>query len=471
MMALLDVLMNSEPIGGLEIRNDVLRFASLKLNRKTFDTNTATCVELPLPAGVFAEGSVRDTAALQQALRQLRERISDTHIRHLIVSLPLWGVFSRVYTFPPTLQGEKLEETMQLTTGFQLPLPADHTYLDWQQLEQDATKTSVLLSATSREHIEILLSLLSGAGLKTVAIETHPLSYARTLALPEGEAVLVTDSSPEATDVAIIKDQSVRFTRSIPLSAIPKKELGHELDRISDFAATRGLAPTKRIDLADAELERWVKLPPDTAGGSIWAVSLGAATRGILPREDDDLISLMPVDTQTAYQYQKALTFTNLAANLTMGIATFFAVVFLSVWTFAVSREAESVRQLEIVAALPTSSARSDAFEEIGNANANIARATSLLDGSVQWSLVLNAVRALASEDIAITNIALASPEQPIQLMGIAKSRPAIAAFTEALNASPHFSNAVSPVQNLGTREDIPFSVTFGLADPSDVQF
>ncbi|MBI4134311.1 MAG: pilus assembly protein PilM, partial [Candidatus Terrybacteria bacterium] len=104
----------------------------------------AALAEETLAEGIIAGGVIRKPELLAQALTRLRRRAQNAS-RYVIASVPADIIYTRIFTFPGTISGKRLEETMQLTAGFQLPKAPEEMYLDWEEAKSKRDEKAVLL--------------------------------------------------------------------------------------------------------------------------------------------------------------------------------------------------------------------------------------------------------------------------------------------------------------------------------------
>lgn len=373
-----------------------------------------------------------------------------------------------MYGFPDTIKGARLEETMKLTVGFQLPFGTDQVYLDWEKTS-DETKNEVTLASMRRSTVDGYLSALRDAGIHPVALELHPESIARAGNFSAPTSLIVEEASG-SVGVYIISGGIVRFVRTLPKTIVADEKMSEEIRKISDFAEAEGMKPEAAVTLGSLSPKAPFSLYPNVKGESgMWLVALGAAIRGLIPRREDTLISLLPVGTETAYAYQKAQVFTAFITNVTVGISVFFTVAFAVVWIFLVSLQQSAATQTEQAVTIPLPSGSAELETRAISLNALIGETAPIVRTLPLWSPVIKEAAARVTTGITITSFSVGEPGQ-ITMVGVAKSRGVLNDFKRSLETSPLFANITLPISNLEKREDIPFSVSFTLKNPPYVQ-
>lgn len=472
-MDILKLFTREEPVAGLEISDSFIRLALLqtkKGDKKNPDlTEIKFLSEEPLPENCISDGIIRDKKIFLKSLQNLIKK-SGFGVKCVIISIPSNLVYSKIFSFPKSIQESKLKDTMDLAIGFQLPIKPEESYLDWEKVE-DASVNEVFLAAAQKTTIDSYIETLNLAGLKTIAVEFHPLSILRIINTGENPR-LFKITSEKNTSIFIFRKKYLRFSRIIPNESISKKSLDEEIKKISDFYESGDGQIEKIIDLEEMELidgfdnqiENKFKGAPNEKAK--WLISLGAALRGLMPRSDDNLTSLMPIGTKETYEYQRAIIFSEFISNVTIGISIFFAIIFFSGWMLMSAINQNISKQLENLSSLPMPSDATALENEAKNLNSIVGISSGLLNNIPSWSIVLDELKARTVQDIAISNISLPSPEGIYTINGIAKSRNQLNSFKKSLEESQIFTNVALPLTNLEQKGSIPFSITMQLKNP-----
>ncbi len=471
-MNVVSLFSREEHIVGIDISDTEVRLAVLEKDQKTSTSKIALLASEKVPSGVIEVGVVKKPDALAEVLKSLVRSAAEgkkrTRITYAIISVPADTVYTHIYGFPGTIKGARLEETMKLTVGFQIPLGTEQVYLDWEQIP-GKEKNEVTLASMRREIVDGYLSALRGAGIHPVALETHPHSIARAGAFSAGTSLVVEDGAG-SVGIYLISDNIVQFVRTVPKEIIPSEKMSEEIRKISDFAEVEGFKPKAALTLGSLSPKPPFSLYPNVKGESgVWLIALGAAIRGLIPRREDTLISLLPVGTETAYAYQKAQVFTSFITNVVVGVSIFFAAAFAIVWVFFVSLQQSAATQTEQAITIPLPPGSAELETRAVSLNALISETAPIVRTLPIWSPVVKEAAARVTTGIIITNFSVGEPGQ-VTMVGVAKSRGALNDFKRSLESSPLFTNITLPISNLEKREDIPFSVSFTLKNPPYVQ-
>ncbi len=162
------------------------------------------------------------------------------------ISLPEVVVFTRLIKFP-LLSEEEVAAAVKWEAEQYIPIPANEAVIQYTILEKNevTSQTSVLLVATPKIVVEKFVKVLQLAGLTPVVAETELTALARSLAPQKGISLLL-DIGFSSTDMAIVKDSSILFTRSIAVAGeaftrAVSQSLAIETTQAEEYKKTYGL--------------------------------------------------------------------------------------------------------------------------------------------------------------------------------------------------------------------------------------
>lgn len=457
-----------EPVAGLDISEEYLRLVSLETDYKTGEMKIAAIAEEPLLKETIANGAIKNKDALISALKKLGGRVTDK-LEYFVVSIPSDQIYYKMFPFPKAVSGEKLEEAMKLTVGFQLPFKLEDVYLDWEK--PDETKTAeetneISFAAVRKKIIDDYLECLSKAKINAVAVEFHPLSAMRVMN-SDKETYLVSQKSPSGVVLFIFKNKLLRFLRSLPKEFIGDDLLPKEVEKVKNFYATRNGGVTKSFSFEELKIDpKFSKTPEIKTNENKWLVSVGAALRAVLPRKEDKLISLMPLGTEKAYEYTRAVSFSAFITNMTIGVSIFFAGSFLASLGLMMTIQENFSKQISSLSSLPVSQDITDLESRAEKFNSIVGETSPLVGSIPKWSVFFEELLKVLPKDIVINGMSLPGPEQRISLSGMAQNRGALNNFRKTLQSWPAATAVEFPVTNLEQRENIPFQASFVLSDP-----
>lgn len=466
-MNLLKLISSEEIIGGLEIADDSLRFILLKNNKNEIETKLICEEKLSPQEGL---------ANLDLFVKKLSKFVKQNHIKYAIISLPADNIFLKLYKFPVAIPDEKIGESMKLNIDLQLPQKKENIYCDWMKLEKTETTQTVLLSYIKKDYAKKLFTTFKKAGIKVVAAETHALSLSRAIKQVPGEALLIIEKSYENTSFSVLENNNLIFLQNYPNEKI-SKNLNKEIEKIINFHDWADVK-IKKLFLIGEISEKEIKNLPikisslkeemenkKQALDKKWLISLGAAKRGLIPRKDDKIISLMEIGTEKAYKQEKA----NISADFFMGIsialAIFFIAIFFSTWSFISMMQGNYNKRISSLSLLPGSENGVLLKEKADIFNNLISETKQLTQAEARWSKVVEEIKNKLSQDIKVSTLSLPSANGIFTINGTALNREAINNLKRSFESSNLFSDINIPLNNLGKKNDIPFSITFKIKD------
>jgi hypothetical protein len=461
-MNLLKVISNDEPIGGLEISDNSLRFCLLKKDHSGLKT------EVLIEEKLSEKENLNDEAAFVSKLSKFTKK---NKIKYVIISIPSSDVFIKTYTFPGTMPEGKIEESMELAISLQLPQKPEDIYCDWMTISEKDEKL-ILLSYVNKKRINNLIAILNKVGLRIVAIENRAMSLARAISQPKDEAILAIEKENKDTSFSVITNNHLIFAQSIPNDKL-SKDLGKEIRQIINYYDWLNTSLKGLILIGDFENSEIKKLPLPIADTKIfpdmkqfpkeskWLVALGSALRGLTPRKDDKMISLMEIGTEKAYKREKAKSIINFFIGITAALSIFFAVVFFATWSFVLTMQNNYNRQITSFSLLPATENNSVLREKADAFNSLIGQMSILIDKEPRWSKVIEEAKSKAVSGVVVNNLTLPSADGVFSMTGTAENREAINQLKKSFESSAMFDNIDIPLTNLGKKNDIPFSMSF----------
>ena len=454
-----------EQIAGLSVSENGLRLVLLwKDEKQNGKIAVKAMAEEPLAEGVVVNGSIKDIDAFTSAVRRLKDKVP-YKITYVVLTLPQYLTYSKIFYFPKAITGEKLEETMRVTVGFSLPVKVEDIYLDWEQL--DTERNELFLETIPRSVVDFYVKVLEKSEIRVIALESHYSSIIRAIDLKTAAPILLTHKENDRTSFVIVKNRIIRFTRTIP-KKLEDKEFEVETKRIADFYEAEDMKIAEVISMDEAKIApKFYEHPELREKSHLWLSVFGAAMRGLLPRSGDKLVSLMPIGSEKIYENQKALVFTKFTADVITGMSAFFTLAFFGALALSNSLASRIDTQLANLASLPLPQ-NALAVEERANTFNNLAAAIADIDKvSPRWSKVLVEIRARTIAGIALSGINMDSRSNVITINGTGRDRERINLFRKSIEESAMFSDIKLPITNLEQRINIPFSMSLRLKDPS----
>lgn len=461
-MDLVTLFTREESVGGLHIADDAIRFCLIKKDRIARRISVAALVEEKLENGIVENGILKNPQKLTEALRKIAAKLPEK-IDYVVLSINHLNAFSKLFYFPNNVSSDKLREAMQFNVSFNIPVKIADVYIDWENIAAEK-KNEILLISIPKETADSYVDAVSPV-FKPVALETHVLSLSRVVDAGAGGPAMIVERGKGYTGLFILKNKMMKIAHFID-RALPENDIEKEVKKLSEFYEVESEPIAASMALSDILLSKTfmgIKQIKDNPGG--WAAAVGAAMRGVLPRGDDTLISLMAVGTEESYEDQKRAIFIKLLSEMTTAVAGIIAVAFIAVWLIMIGINSSLSKNLGENLPVPTDAVATE--RKVEQFNKIVSSLGDAIRQSPNWSIALEEIRARVVSGIIITDISIPSPTATISMGGIAKQRSNITEFRNSLASSTMFIDVVSPLSNLEKRTDIPFSISFKLKDPN----
>lgn len=226
----------------------------VELARDTKEIKLLAAGSIATPPGALGSKSSTEQEAVALALKKLLKDIGAT-TRGANIALPESQVFTRVIDVPQ-LSSRELASAIQWEAEQYIPLPLDQVNLDFTIL-RDSKQTGkptmeALLVAAPKVLIDKYLTLLELAEITPVGVETEIIAASRALVRTTGalKTVLVASLGAQTTDLAILQDGVLAFTRSISsggeaLSRALAQRLEFDISQAEEYKKTYGLETNK----------------------------------------------------------------------------------------------------------------------------------------------------------------------------------------------------------------------------------
>lgn len=190
----------------------------------------------------------KEFLALADVIRKLHKEAKISS-KEVTIALPEPQVFTRTIKFPP-LTDQEITSAVKWEAEQYIPIPLADAIIQHSIIERRENTTppevAVLLIAAPRTVVEAYVKTVTLAGLTPLAVETELMGLARSLA-PEGQTVLLCDFGARSTDIAVVKNAQLTFTRTIPTAGeaftrAVAQSLGVELAQAEEYKRTYGLS-------------------------------------------------------------------------------------------------------------------------------------------------------------------------------------------------------------------------------------
>lgn len=168
---------------------------------------------------------------------------------HVVVGLPTSRTFSRTFTIP-LAQLKHISDAVEVEVDQYIPIPLASLYVDYNVIEKNKEKATVIMSAVPRTLVDNCLSAVRSAGLTPMVAEPSINAVARVLeATEEGHLVtLIVDIGAASTDIAVLDKGVIRVSGGVGIGGNTftldiAKKMDIALENAHQYKVLNGLNP------------------------------------------------------------------------------------------------------------------------------------------------------------------------------------------------------------------------------------
>ncbi len=487
-------IINPQPIlAGLEISDLELRFIKLK-------RDNLISVSVKLAPGIIEEGKIKNRPNFIAALSSLHSKITSKKKKkiYVIVSIPSVNVYAKTFNLP-SIASNNIEEAANLNLQMISPINFADTYSDWQLVNENKRydgQVEILGALAPSSVIKEFSSSLEEAGFGIGAIEFSALSLAR-LAIDLGVGVdvkspeILLQISSEGLNFSAIRNGNLYFTHfnywktvsnfketgKIPFLDF-KEFLIKETQKILHFYESHWEGKINKVILVSQGLNNEiVKIFSENLSlkiqlltlkkfnqlSPVWYCALSLALRGLIPRSQDNIISLTDTGTKEKFQQHQVINFINIWRNIILISLVFIIMVFgATTWFLADKMEFINVPRVDLLGAMKIEEL-DQLNKEVVDFNKKVKLTLEAKQSSINLFPIFEKIKNLAGDDITLERIFIQSLETPILINATAVNREAVINFRDALEQQAQFYQINLPLLNIVSLVDGPikFSVSF----------
>jgi len=284
----------------------------------------------------------KELAPLVEVLKKLYKE-AKINSRDVSIALSESSVYTRIVKFP-LLTDSELASAVRWEAEQYIPIPAAEAIIQHQVIERRENTTppsvDVLLVAAPRLVVERYVRAIEMAGLSLASVETELISLSRSLGV-DGQSVLVSDLGARSTDIAIVRNGKLVFSRSFPtggeaFTRAVSQYLGIDQVQAEEYKRTYGLIQTQLEGKVRQSLEPVIHLVGDemrkalhyyqseSKGDQVHSVILSGGSAG-LPEVAAMLTQLLGVEVVVGNPFSKITVDPGAVKSLT-GYAPFYSI-------------------------------------------------------------------------------------------------------------------------------------------------
>jgi Tfp pilus assembly protein PilN len=305
-----------------------------------------------------------------------------------------------------------------------------------------------------------MIAVFSNNDLEIAIVESGALRFLQSFNVDK-----IIESGEMKTEVDIVIDKLWRAmnfhdSEKGQKGSIKKVYLAGDYEKIRDYKEIIG----KKIDGLSADFASILSIFPEmplVKDSNLPQITFGASLRGLMPREEDAIISLMPIGTEEAYERKRMLSFAKIASDLVSVLSIFFIILFLGSWILMTVLLGNIEKSLQRQSSLPEG-----LIELKGQAvifNETINQVDQLRQQTPKWSRFLERLGSFLAYGVTINRVDASIGG--VTINGAALTRDSLLQFKTILEKTGLFSEVKIPFNYLEQKENISFSLILKFKD------
>jgi len=452
-----------------------------------------------LPAGIIKEGILQKPEELKSFFNSLKNKLwpKEKNI-WIVLSLPSVNFFINILSIPE-LDEERFKEAIAFNTQMISPLPFEESYFDWEDWgsSDEEGEREVFVALGVKKQIDSYIEILKETGFNVVAVEPLALSLARFdyQFLEKEKPILIIDLRLEGIEFIITEGEKLIFfdfdswqeifgkdiPPAITLERL-KKHIASEIPMLLNFYSLKRKKIIQRFiflgfntQLINA-LVKWIQtqyqltplqfdLPKNLSRASgDWFGVIGSALRGLIPRNEDVLVSLAPVGTEQNYEQNHFLSIISLWSKVAITVCLIMVFLFGLIDNIFFRNIQEKYQQAIASPLDPkTREKELSLARDAKEFNELVSKFTQVQKYEKDWNKVLATIFQEAGSSLVDIKRILVSalPANNITVQGQASKKDFIVKFKNALDKSQLFSDISLPLSALvETSEGVTFNLS-----------
>jgi len=209
----------SQPLG-IEIGSSAVKVVELVDKGGNFILQDAHVVSIP--RGLVVGGVIKDRETMVSELEGLWDTLG---LKKREVAFALPGNFSMIETFslPAEVSEEEITAEVEKRVATTIPLKKEELTFDFDvyppEEDEGEGKLQVIYAIARREMVDSYRHILEAAGLSLESVKPTPVCLANVVAansvFKKGEAVLVLEIGSDSTNLLVLRDQRILYSRNI----------------------------------------------------------------------------------------------------------------------------------------------------------------------------------------------------------------------------------------------------------------
>ncbi len=477
-------------IGGLEISDLALRFVRIENSR-------LRQASVQMPPGIISGGKILDRGKLATALKGLHQQVDSLKKSlHVVLLIPTNNVYTQAFTMP-LVPAKIVNETAKLNLQSISPIDTKSAYYGYQMIgETKQGQLEALGAFVNSMEVDDLTAVLREANFSVVSVEFPALAVTRLVknyssGLKADTPYLVVYLGSDGPDLMIVKNGHLYFNYFNSWSALQEEIGGRKIStadvqdflarhikQVINFYASRWGQPVQEVLLVDNPIAKEIinnvrhnfslnvqpfQILKYGHLSPLWYGALGAAERGLIPRDQDQFISLTTLGVEQEYYRELALNFIKTWRNILVLTAGFMFLVLLVADSLLVRSAAAGALDLANRNLVP--------LNEIQGLQANVQKFNQALNYALKaqeltpaWSNFYSKMKLLTGDKVSMQRL-FVDPALSGLLIGKAVNDSAVINFKNTMAKEPNFQDVILPLSNIKVNDDgtVSFSLNFKL--------
>jgi len=491
-------LLPKEEIVGIEITDNCLKFIGYSGNpsKNWVDFN------VNLPEGIIVNGNLVKPDILSGILNKTKKTYFKKKKEkvYAILSLNTNLFYTNVLSLPNISSPKELKEAIELNTSLVSPIKLEDSYFDFEDWTRPGeTNKKIFIVLTPKTKIDPYLKCFKDSNFELLALEFGLLGLNRlicnyaniqpgnflilnfrsegvNMAIGNSDGSLILPTSESWND--ILKDLGAQ---NITVDTL-KKYLGLEIPKLISYLASHynqaleGFYVLSNNNVFNQETSQFLisdfglkplalNLPNSLQKRSADDfIAMGTALRGLVGRENDTIVSLMPIGTEQKYQETRNYNYISFWVKSISITTLFILTVFISVnfGLFQPTFKNISQNNLNILISPEQQREMSLLKKEADDFNRNLDLMMTLVQNRYDWEMVLEAFG--ANPEVILQNIKMidSGADKSITATFTTRSRELALNFRDDIKELSFVDNLEMPAK-LFTEQPDKQSVQFNL--------
>ena len=186
----------------------------------------------------------------------------------------------------------------------------------------------------------------------------------------------------------------------------------------------------------------------------------GLGLRSLISRDEDTMISLLPVGTEEAYKVKGNIIYARTMAFAVSFAAVALAIVFGIVFLFLKSVGTQLHTNFQQSSSQPLMKGVQNLEAQAADFNSLLSMIDQAANGKNAISPAISDLQKMIVPGIILNNIQILSLDSPIMISGTAQTRDQAIIFKENIEKSEKFADVELPLSSLKSENNVSFQIT-----------